>query len=147
MWNCGATTLQPNAFVFRTTDARGLTRRRGRVGTGGTGYSGLEMGSWLDKRRVRMLPSEASSASAISNHDRTAAHETRFVPARWLVLLFGIAWTVLTGGKVAKLGLVGLVWSVTPRPLKIATAGVVVTWAIVCVGALAAIALLVLQIG
>ena len=112
----------------------------------GNGYSGLEMGSWLDKRRMRILPSEASSTSAIPSRDRTAPYEIRFVPAQWLVLLLGIAWTVLTGGKVAKLGLVGLVWSVTPRPLKLAAAGVVVTWAIVCVGALAAIALLVLQI-
>jgi uncharacterized membrane protein YecN with MAPEG domain len=61
--------------------------------------------------------------------------------------LLGIAWTVLTGGKVAKLGLVGLVWSVTPKPLKVAAAGVVVTWMIVVLGALAAITLLVLQIG
>jgi hypothetical protein len=94
-----------------------------------------------------MLPSRVSSAPHISNPARTGApYEIRFIPARWLVLLFGIAWTLLTGGKVAKLGLVGLVWSVTPRPLKLAAAGVIVTWMIVVVGALAAITMLVLQI-
>jgi hypothetical protein len=69
-----------------------------------------------------------------------------FVPAPWLVLLLGIAWTVLTGGKIAKLSLVGLVWSVTPRPLKVAAAGVLLTWILVVAGALAAITLLALHI-
>jgi hypothetical protein len=45
--------------------------------------------------------------------------ETRFVPARWLVLLLTAAGVLLRGGKVAKLGVAGLVWSFTPRPLKI----------------------------
>src|SRR5438093_1358363 len=105
------------------------------------------MGSWLDKRQTRMLRSGASSPPGISSRERTgAAYEIRFVPARWLVLLVGIAWTVLTGGKIGKLGLVGLVWSVTPKPVKVAAAGVVVTWMIVVAGALAAITLLALQI-
>jgi hypothetical protein len=105
------------------------------------------LGSWLDKRQTRRLPPGASPTPAIESSERTGqAYEIRFVPARWLVLLSGIAWTLLTGGKVAKLGLVGLVWSVTPKPLKVAAAGVVVTWAIVVAGALAAITLLVLQI-
>jgi uncharacterized membrane protein YecN with MAPEG domain len=106
------------------------------------------MGSWLDRRQTRRLPPGASPTPAIESSERTGpAYDLRFVPARWLVLLLGIAWTVLTGGKVAKLGLVGLVWSVTPKPLKVAAAGVVVTWMIVVVGALAAITLLALQIG
>jgi uncharacterized membrane protein YecN with MAPEG domain len=106
------------------------------------------MGSWLDRRQTRRLSSGASPTRAIESSERIGpAYDIRFVPARWLVLLLGIAWTVLTGGKVAKLGLVGLVWSVTPKPLKVAAAGVVVTWMIVFLGALAAITLLVLQIG
>jgi uncharacterized membrane protein YecN with MAPEG domain len=105
------------------------------------------LGSWLDKRRTRLLPPGGSPTPAIESSERTGrGYDVRFVPARWLVLLSGIAWTVLTRGKVAKLGLVGLVWSVTPKPLKVAAAGVVVTWAIVVAGALAAITLLVLQI-
>ena len=94
-----------------------------------------------------MPPSGASSLPGMRSRERTGgAYEIRFVPARWLVLLLGIAWTVLTGGKIAKLGLVGLVWSVTPRPVKVAAAGIVVTWVIVVVGALAAVTLLALQI-
>lgn len=105
------------------------------------------MGSWLDRRRTRLLPSGASPTPAVPGRERTgAAYEIRFVPARWLVLLLGIAWTLLTGGKIAKLGLVGLVWSVTPKPLKVAVAGVVVSWAIVVAGAVAAITLLALQL-
>jgi uncharacterized membrane protein YecN with MAPEG domain len=105
------------------------------------------MGSWLDRRQTRRLPPGTSPTPAIESRERTGpAYEIRFVPARWLVLLLGIAWTVLTGGKIAKLGLVGLAWSVTPKPLKVAAAGVVVTWMIVVAGALAAITLLALQI-
>jgi len=73
-----------------------------------------------------------------------SAYEIRFVPARWLVLLLGIAGTLLTGGK---LGLAGLAWSVTPKPVKVAAAGLVVTWMIVVAGALAALTLLFLRIG
>ena len=105
------------------------------------------MGSWLDKRQKRMLPTGASTPANGGSQRTGAAYEIRFVPARWLVLLLGTAWTVLSGGKVAKLGLVGLVWSVTPRPLKLAAAGVLLSWMIVIAGALAAIILLALQIG
>ena len=105
------------------------------------------MGSWLDRRQTQLLPSGASTP-AIPGRERTgAAYEIRFVPARWLVLLLGIAWTLLTGGKIAKLGLVGLVWSVAPKPMRVAVAGVVVSWVIVVAGAVAAITLLALQIG
>jgi hypothetical protein len=105
------------------------------------------MGSWLDKRQKRMLPSGASTPANAGHRPTGAAYETRFVPARWLLLLLGIAWTVLSGGKVAKLGLVGLVWSAAPRRLKLAAAGVFLSWMIVVAGALAAIVLLALQIG
>jgi len=94
-----------------------------------------------------MLPSGAGAPSApgVPSRERTGStYEIRFVPARWLVLLLGIAGTLLTGGK---LGLAGLAWSVTPKPLKVAAAGLVVTWMIVVAGALAAITLLLLQIG
>jgi hypothetical protein len=95
-----------------------------------------------------MLQSRASSTHDISQRDGSGAPaEIRFVPARWLVLLLGIAWTLLRGGKIAKLGLVGLLWSVTPKPLKVAAAGVVLTWMLVVAGALAALTLLALQIG
>ena len=105
------------------------------------------MGSWLDRRQTRLLPSGASSTPAVPSRERRgAAQEIRFVPARWLVLLLGIAWTLLTGGKVAKLGLVGLVWSVTPKPVKLAVTGVFVSWVLVVAGAIAAITLLALQI-
>ena len=105
------------------------------------------MGSWLDRRQIRMLPSRGLPTPGIPSRERAGAgYEIRFVPARWLVLLLGIAGTLLTGGKIGKLGLVGLVWSITPRPLKVAAAGVVVTWMILVVGALAAIMLLVLQV-
>jgi hypothetical protein len=105
------------------------------------------MGSWLDRRQRGSLIPVASATPAGSPRKRAGTtDEIRFVPARWLVLVVGIAWTLLTGGKIARLGLVGLVWSVTPKPVKIAAAGVVVTWAIVVVGALAAITLLALEI-
>lgn len=105
----------------------------------------MEVGSSLDRRQTR---SKAVSVPSLPSRAPTGAgYEIRFVPARWLVLLLGIAWTLLTGGKVARFGLVGLVWSVTPKPVKVAAAGIVVTWVIVVAGALAAITLLVLQIG
>lgn len=93
------------------------------------------------------MPSGAPRTPAIPVRERTGSgYEIRFVPARWLVLLVGIAWTLFTRGKIAKLGLVGLVWSVTPKPVKVAAAGVVVMWVVVVAGALAAITLLALQI-
>jgi uncharacterized membrane protein YecN with MAPEG domain len=94
-----------------------------------------------------MLPSGASSRPGIPSREQTgSAYEIRFVPARWLALLLGIAWTVLTGGKIAKFGRAGVVWSVTPKPVKVVAAGLVVTWMVVVAGALAAITLPALQI-
>jgi hypothetical protein len=74
-------------------------------------------------------------------------NEIRFVPARWVVLLLGIARALIVGGKIGKLGLLGLIWTVTPRAVKIAAAVVASAAMIVVLGALAAIALLALQIG
>jgi hypothetical protein len=129
----------PRSFNgMKPSNARPLARYRATL---------VSMGSWLDKRQRRLLPSGVPSTPAIPGRERTgAAYETRFVPARWLTLLVGIAWTLFTRGKIAKLGLVGLVWSVTPKPVKIAAAGVVVTWVVVVAGALAAITLLALQV-
>ena len=69
-----------------------------------------------------------------------------FVPARWLVVAFAIARLLLTKGAFAKFGVVGLLWSLAPRKLKVVTAGVAAAWAIMIAGSLAAIALLALQL-
>jgi hypothetical protein len=68
------------------------------------------------------------------------------VPARWLVVAFAIARLLLTKGAFAKIGVVGLLWSLAPRKLKFVTAGVAAAWAIMIAGSLAAIALLALQL-
>jgi hypothetical protein len=107
----------------------------------------LEMGSVLDKRQRRTLgvgdvpPSETRSRSR-----RREVDELRFVPARWLVFLLAIARAMSKGRKFTKFGLLVLIWSFTPRALRIATAGVAAAAAIVVIGALAAIALLALQL-
>jgi hypothetical protein len=96
----------------------------------------------LEKRRPPGYTKLAPEAPV-----RTGAlDEIRFVPARWLVLLLGIASTALRGGKLAKFGFVGLVWSFAPRPVKFAVGGLAAAGVIVVLGALAAIALLALQI-
>ncbi len=66
-----------------------------------------------------------------------------FVPARWVVLALGAGRLLLRGGK---LGLAGLAWTFLPRKLKLWAVGLALAASIVVVGALAAIALLVLQI-
>jgi hypothetical protein len=73
-------------------------------------------------------------------------NEIRFVPARWLTVLLALAGVLLSGSRVTKLGVTGAVWAITPAPLKIAVAAVAATWTIVVLGALAAIAVLILQI-
>jgi len=96
----------------------------------------------LDNRRLRALrPGTSLVPNAAGG--RAGAYEVRFTPARWLVVLLGIAGTVLTGGK---LGIAGLVWSVAPRPFKVAAVGAAVAAAIVVAGALAAIVLLAMQL-
>jgi hypothetical protein len=61
-------------------------------------------------------------------------------------VLLAITRLLFKGGKLSKLGLAGLVWSFTPRTLKIVAAGVVMAATIVLLGAIAAIALLALQV-
>jgi hypothetical protein len=104
------------------------------------------MGSLFDKRRRRALRSRTALVPSTGGAPAGTAHGIRFVPARWLVLVLGIARTVLAGGKLGKLGLAGLIWSVTPGALKVAAVGAFVAATIVVAGALAAIALLALQI-
>jgi hypothetical protein len=98
------------------------------------------------KRRLLPVYRAAFPAPRRGRQGGEAADEIRFVPAGWLVLLFGIATTLLRGGKFAKLGLAGLAWSLAPRPVKIAVGGLAAASVIVLLGALAAIALLALQI-
>jgi hypothetical protein len=72
--------------------------------------------------------------------------ELRFVPAGWLVAALGAARIWLRGGSLGPLGIAGLVWSVAPRPLKLAAVFLVAAATIVLVGALAAIVLLAMQL-
>jgi hypothetical protein len=69
-----------------------------------------------------------------------------FVSARWLFAVLAVVRLLLRGGKLTKFGIVGLVWAVAPRKLKVAAAALAVTGTIAVVGAIAAIALLVLQL-
>ena len=81
--------------------------------------------------------------------DRPAARVEpgfEFVPARWLVVAFAVARLVLRRGKLGKLGIVGLAWSVAPRRLRLVAAGLAAAGAIVLLAAMAALALFFLQI-
>jgi hypothetical protein len=101
------------------------------------------MGLLLDKPGSR---AGTSPVPSVGGERAGGFYEIRFVPARWLVQLLGIARTVLMGGKIPKLGLAGLLWSFAPRAVKIAAVAVATAAIIVVAGALAAIALLALQI-
>jgi hypothetical protein len=103
----------------------------------------FEMGSLLDKCRPRTLDSSAPRAQ--TRQPTGAFYELRFVPARWLFVLGAVARELVTG-RLTKFGLVGIVWSFTPRAVKLGIAGFAAAGAIVVLGALAAIALLVLQV-
>jgi hypothetical protein len=72
--------------------------------------------------------------------------EIRFLPARWILVLVAMARLLLKGGKLGKFGVAGLVWSFAPRKLKFAAAGLAAAATIVLIGAVAAIALLALQL-
>jgi hypothetical protein len=76
-----------------------------------------------------------------------AHEEIRFVPARWLVVLFAIVQLVLRRGALGKIGIAALLWSVAPRKLRLVAGGLAGAAVIVVFGALAAIALLVIQLG
>jgi uncharacterized membrane protein len=75
-----------------------------------------------------------------------APEEMWFVPARWLVIAVAIARLLLIRGSLAKVGAVGLLWSFAPRKLKMVTVGLAATATIMIAGAVAAIALLALQL-
>jgi hypothetical protein len=95
--------------------------------SGARGYSGLEMREAVEQR------SDVRS-------------DVRFVPAGWLVTAFGASRLVLGHGKFGKLGIATLLWSLTPRKVKLVAAGFAAAALIVVLGALAAIALLALQL-
>jgi hypothetical protein len=73
--------------------------------------------------------------------------DVRFVPAGWLVAALGVARLVVSKGKYGKLGIAALLWAVTPRKVKLFAAGLAAAAMIVVLGALAAIVLLVMQLG
>ena len=97
------------------------------------------MGSLLERFRGPMARPAAVSAGA---HE-----EIRFVPARWLVVLFAIVQLVLRRGALGKIGIAALLWSVTPRRLRLVAGCLAAASVIVTLGALAAIALVVIQLG
>lgn len=72
--------------------------------------------------------------------------DVQFIPARWLVLALAAVESLFGRGRISKLGIASLVWAFTPRSLKIAAAGLAVGVSIVLLGAIAAIALLALQL-
>jgi len=70
----------------------------------------------------------------------------RFVPAGWLLAALAAARIWLRGGSLGPLGIAGLVWSITPRKLRLAAVFLAAAAATVLAGALAAIALLAMQL-
>jgi len=70
----------------------------------------------------------------------------RFEPAAWLVAALAVSRLLLRAGKLGKLGIAGLAWTLVPRKLKVAAAGLAVAALVVVMGALAALALLAMQL-
>jgi hypothetical protein len=107
------------------------------------------VGGFLEKTAWR-APQRQSEADP-SRHDQPqwphGLGEIRFEPARWLMWLLAIASLLLRGGRISKLGVAGLIWSVAPRKMKVAAAGFALAATIVLAGAIAAITLLALQLG
>jgi hypothetical protein len=97
------------------------------------------MGSLLERFTGPTARPAAASAGA--------QEEIRFVPARWLAVLFAIVQLVLRRGALGKIGIAALLWSVAPRKLRLVAGGLAGAAVIVVFGALAAIALLVIQLG
>ena len=91
--------------------------------SGARGYSGLDMREAVEQRS-----------------------DVRFVPAGWLIAALGASRVVLRHGKLGKVGIATLLWSLTPRKVKLVAAGFLAAALIVVLGALAAIALLALQL-
>jgi len=81
-----------------------------------------------------------------SSVESRSNNEIRFVSADWLVALAGVARLALRRWKLGKLGLAALLWSVTPRKLRLVLYGTVGAAVVVVLGALAAIVLLALQL-
>jgi hypothetical protein len=84
------------------------------------------------------------STPAVST--RREHDDLRFVPAGWVVAALGLARLVVSRGKFGKLGIAALLWSVTPRKLKLVAAGFLAAALVVLLGALSAIVLLALQL-
>jgi hypothetical protein len=99
----------------------------------------MQMGS-LPERVVGPVSRPAAAPAG-------AQEEIRFVPARWLAILFAVIQLVLKRGALGKVGIAALLWSVAPRRLRLVAGGLAAAAAIVLLGALAAIALLVIQLG
>ena len=72
--------------------------------------------------------------------------DVHFIPARWLVLALAVVESLVSRGRISKLGIASLVWAVTPRSLKITAAGLAVGVSIVLLAAIAALTLLALQL-
>ena len=104
------------------------------------------MGYSLDRRRPSPELRAPLSRRARKWRVSGAPDDIWFVPARWLVIAFAIARLLLIRGAFAKVGAVGLLWSFAPRKLKMVTVGFAAAATIMIAGALAAIALLALQL-
>jgi len=102
------------------------------------------MGAFLE-RRNQQPPDKATRPTPHEARSRQQG-DIEFVPARWLVLALSIVGALFGRGRMSKVGLASLVWSLTPRSLKIAAGGLAVGATVVLVGAIAAIALLALQL-
>jgi hypothetical protein len=89
---------------------------------------------------------ELDAAPSAQHGAASGSDEIRFVPARWVVVALGISKLVFSGRSIGRLGIAGLVWSVTPRKLKLVAAGLALYAMIVAIGALAAITLLAIQL-
>jgi hypothetical protein len=107
---------------------------------------GTRVGSFLEKPTPATPQASGADATAARPLRPGVFGDARFVPARWLVVVLTILRLLVRGGKLGKLGIAGLVWSVAPRKLKLVVAGFAVAAAIVLVGAIAAITLLVVQL-
>jgi len=106
------------------------------------------VGASLEKRALRapQRKRRADPGTPARSQAPGALSDVRFVPARWLAVLLAIARLLFNGRKVSKLGLAGLVWSYTPRTLRIVVAGLALAATIMLLGAIAAITLLALQL-
>src|SRR5262245_2951848 len=98
---------------------------------------GASLEKWVPRALQPRLRPDALRAD--SGHPAYATADYQFVPARSLVALLALLRLLLTGGKVSKFRVAGLVWWIAPRKLKIAAAGLALSATIVLLGAIAAI--------